>query len=162
MPTSLDSQVRYLVQTKLHPPHISREIVARPRLLTLFEPEAELTLVIAAAGYGKTTLLCDWLSALHRPAAWLTLDGDDDNLVQVLTYLTLAMRRPFHGFGDARFDRPLDIGDRISIADAAGYTMVKKNWFNGVNMPSIAIRELDGSVRLVRAFSYQDYADSLS
>ncbi len=105
MPTSLDSQVRYLVQTKLHPPHISREIVARPRLLTLFEPEAELTLVIAAAGYGKTTLLCDWLSALHRPAAWLTLDGDDDNLVQFLTYLTLAMRRPFPGFGDALFDQ---------------------------------------------------------
>ena len=31
-------------------------------------------------------------------------------------------------FGDAQFDRPLEIGDRISIADAAGYTMVKKNW----------------------------------
>ena len=52
-------------------------------------------------------------------------------------------------FGDARFARPLRVGDRISVADAAGYTMVKKNWFNGVNMPSIAIRALDGSIRLV-------------
>ena len=65
-------------------------------------------------------------------------------------------------FGDARFERPLAVGDRISVADAAGYTMVKKNWFNGVNMPSIAIRELDGSVRLVREFGYEDYASSLS
>lgn len=65
-------------------------------------------------------------------------------------------------FGDARFPQPLHVGDRISVADAAGYTMVKKNWFNGVNMPSIAIRELDGTVRLVREFGYEDYASSLS
>ncbi|MEI2805744.1 carboxynorspermidine decarboxylase [Albidovulum sp.] len=65
-------------------------------------------------------------------------------------------------FGDARFEAPLSVGDRISVADAAGYTMVKKNWFNGVNMPSIAIRELDGTVRLVREFGYEDYASSLS
>lgn len=65
-------------------------------------------------------------------------------------------------FGDARFEKPLSVGDRISVRDAAGYTMVKKNWFNGVNMPSIAIRELDGSIRLVREFGYEDYASSLS
>ncbi len=65
-------------------------------------------------------------------------------------------------FGDARFPQPLTVGDRISVADAAGYTMVKKNWFNGVKMPSIAIRELDGQVRLVREFGYEDYAASLS
>lgn len=65
-------------------------------------------------------------------------------------------------FGDARFERPLQVGDRISIQDAAGYTMVKKNWFNGVKMPAIAIRELDGSIRLVRDFGYEDYASSLS
>ncbi|AGT09893.1 carboxynorspermidine decarboxylase [Paracoccus aminophilus] len=65
-------------------------------------------------------------------------------------------------FGEGRFPKPLEIGDRISIADAAGYTMVKKNWFNGVAMPSIAIKEEDGSVRLVRAFTYADYKSSLS
>ena len=43
-------------------------------------------------------------------------------------------------FGDASFAKPLEIGDRVSIQDAAGYTMVKKNWFNGVKMPSIAIK----------------------
>ena len=65
-------------------------------------------------------------------------------------------------FGDARFDRPLQVGDRISIGDAGGYTMVKKNWFNGIHMPAIAIRELDGSVRVVRKFSFDDYVSSLS
>jgi carboxynorspermidine decarboxylase len=40
--------------------------------------------------------------------------------------------------------------------------MVKKNWFNGVRMPSIAVRDLDGSVRLVRAFDYADFESNLS
>ncbi len=65
-------------------------------------------------------------------------------------------------FGEFSFDRELRPGDRISIRDAAGYTMVKKNWFNGVQMPSIVVRELDGRLRLVREFSYGDYLSSLS
>ncbi len=65
-------------------------------------------------------------------------------------------------FGEFNFDQELKVGDRISIQDAAGYTMVKKNWFNGVQMPSIAIRELDGSIRTVREFDYADYEQSLS
>lgn len=64
-------------------------------------------------------------------------------------------------FGDFNFARPLQIGDRLSIADAAGYTMVKKNWFNGVKMPSIVVKELDGSETVVREFGYADYRDSL-
>ncbi|OOY20138.1 carboxynorspermidine decarboxylase [Thioclava sp. DLFJ5-1] len=65
-------------------------------------------------------------------------------------------------FGEARFDKPLEIGDRISIADAAGYTMVKKNWFNGVAMPAIAIRREDGNIDRIRDFTYEDYRASLS
>ncbi len=65
-------------------------------------------------------------------------------------------------FGEARFAAPLQVGDRISIGDAAGYTMVKKNWFNGVHMPSIAVKDANGSVRVVREFSFDDYVNSLS
>ena len=65
-------------------------------------------------------------------------------------------------FGEAGFDRPLQIGDRVSIQDAAGYTMVKKNWFNGVAMPAIARREEDGTIRTVRSFGYDEYKGSLS
>jgi len=65
-------------------------------------------------------------------------------------------------FGEAGFDAPLQIGDRISIGDAGGYTMVKKNWFNGIHMPAIAIKDFDGSVREVRKFSFDDYVSSLS
>ncbi|NLG76206.1 MAG: carboxynorspermidine decarboxylase [Xanthomonadaceae bacterium] len=65
-------------------------------------------------------------------------------------------------FGEFRFERPLAVGDRLSIQNAAGYTMVKKNWFNGVRMPSIVVRELDGALRLQREFGFDDYVASLS
>ncbi|WP_353475686.1 carboxynorspermidine decarboxylase (plasmid) [Salipiger sp. H15] len=65
-------------------------------------------------------------------------------------------------FGEFNFPKALNPGDRLSIQDAAGYTMVKKNWFNGVQMPSIAIRELDGTERLVRDFTYDDFSAALS
>lgn len=65
-------------------------------------------------------------------------------------------------FGEFDFPEPLQVGSRISIRDAAGYTMVKKNWFNGLTMPAIAVRELDGSEHLVRQFGFQDYVNSLS
>jgi carboxynorspermidine decarboxylase len=65
-------------------------------------------------------------------------------------------------FGEFRFPAPLRPGDRLSIQDAAGYTMVKKNWFNGVRMPAIAVRELDGTTRVVRTFGYDDFVAALS
>ena len=64
-------------------------------------------------------------------------------------------------FGEFNFPAPLNVGDRLSIADAAGYTMVKKNWFNGVKMPSIVIKELDGSMTVAREFGYGDFVGNL-
>ena len=65
-------------------------------------------------------------------------------------------------FGEFKFDKALQVGDRLSFQDTAGYTMVKKNWFNGVKMPSIAIRQLDGSIELVKEFGYDDFEQNLS
>lgn len=65
-------------------------------------------------------------------------------------------------FGTFNFEVPLQIGDIIRISDAAGYTMVKKNWFNGLQMPSIVVRRLDGKVELICSFEYDDYVKSLS
>ncbi|OYU17492.1 MAG: carboxynorspermidine decarboxylase [Rhodobacteraceae bacterium PARR1] len=64
-------------------------------------------------------------------------------------------------FGEFNFPAPLNVGDRLSIADAAGYTMVKKNWFNGVKMPSIVVKELDGSMTVAREFGYGDFVGNL-
>ncbi|MBN2097353.1 MAG: carboxynorspermidine decarboxylase [Candidatus Omnitrophica bacterium] len=65
-------------------------------------------------------------------------------------------------FGLYRFKTPLKVGSTIRFSDAAGYTMVKKNWFNGLKMPAIAVKRLNGKIDLVRRFNYQDFLNSLS
>lgn len=65
-------------------------------------------------------------------------------------------------FGCYRFEQPLEIGSQLRIADAAGYTMVKKNWFNGLQMPAIAVKRLNGEIEVVQSYDYQDYKNSLS
>ena len=49
-----------------------------------------------------------------------------------------------------------------AYAMMAGYTMVKKNWFNGLPMPSIAVRRLSGKMEVVRKFGYGEFKGSLS
>ncbi|MDR1928590.1 MAG: carboxynorspermidine decarboxylase [Endomicrobium sp.] len=65
-------------------------------------------------------------------------------------------------FGKYKLSRKLKIGSIIRFIDAAGYTIVKKNWFNGVAMPSIIIKRLNGKIEMVRKFSYYDFLKNLS
>lgn len=65
-------------------------------------------------------------------------------------------------FGTFTFNESLQVGSEVRFADAAGYTMVKKNWFNGLQMPAIAVRRLNGTVEVVRQFTYRDFLHNLS
>jgi len=64
--------------------------------------------------------------------------------------------------GDYSFDRPLCVGDQLIFEDMAIYSMVKTNTFNGMCLPSIALRREDGTVKVIRRFGYQDFKDRLS
>jgi len=65
-------------------------------------------------------------------------------------------------FGTQKLSRPLRVGDEIRFENAAGYTMVKKNWFNGLKMPSIVIKRLNGKLDLVQESNYNNFKNSLS
>jgi carboxynorspermidine decarboxylase len=65
-------------------------------------------------------------------------------------------------WGTYDFEEPVNIGDYIVFDNAARYTMVKASWFNGVQMPSIVVKRLDGSVDVVREFTYDDFRTTLS
>ena len=56
------------------------------------------------------------------------------------------------------FKHELNEGDTVVFGDMAIYTMVKNNTFNGVNLPDIVVRHVDGSEELVRKFRYDDFA----
>ena len=65
-------------------------------------------------------------------------------------------------FGEYALDKPLTIGDKVAFGNAAGYTMVKKNWFNGVAMPAIVICNEQGELKVQKTFGYEDFKASLS
>ncbi len=88
-----------LIKTKLSAPQRRASLVQRPRLLSLLSDTCSktLTLICAPAGYGKTTLLIDWLACLlqkeehsHSPICWLSLDDGDNDVTLFLNYLIAA------------------------------------------------------------------------
>ena len=64
--------------------------------------------------------------------------------------------------GDYSFDTQLQIGDKIIFEDQMHYTMVKATTFNGIKLPSIAIKRLNGDIEILREFSYEDFKERLS
>ena len=59
--------------------------------------------------------------------------------------------------GTYTFPHPLAEGDRVVFEDMAIYSMVKNNTFNGMPLPSIAVRRIDGTVETLKAFGYADF-----
>ena len=93
-----------LIQTKLTPPRRPRRWVSRRALVERLGTalERKLTLMVAPAGFGKSTLLAEWRDALIEKdyaVAWLSLDRDDDDLNQFVAYLLAALSRASSGIG---------------------------------------------------------------
>jgi len=63
--------------------------------------------------------------------------------------------------GDYSFDHELTVGERIVLLDMSHYTMVKTSTFNGVRLPSIALRHEGDRYELVKRFGYESYRDRL-
>jgi LuxR family transcriptional regulator, maltose regulon positive regulatory protein len=98
-----------LLGTKLYIPRSRRGLVPRPRLSERLDRGAasRLTLVSAPAGFGKTTLVTEWLAAGpaapadERLAAWLSLDRADNDPASFWTYVIAALRTVASGVGES-------------------------------------------------------------
>lgn len=96
-----------LLSTKFNIPTTGGKIIGRPRLLRLLDASLEknirLTLVCGPAGYGKTTVVSDWLQSSKEippdQVAWLTIDIEDNDLTRLVTYLVAALQRISPGAG---------------------------------------------------------------
>jgi len=83
-----------LLVTKLHVPRPRLHLVHRPRLIQRLQQgmEQALTLVSAPIGFGKSTLLSDWLASSAIPVAWLSLELQDNEPARFLSYLLAALQ----------------------------------------------------------------------
>ncbi len=84
-----------LLTTKLYIPPTRPELVPRPRLIEQLNVglHHKMTLVSAPAGFGKTTLVSEWVAGCERPAAWLSLDEGDNDLRRFLAYFIAALNQ---------------------------------------------------------------------
>src|SRR5437763_14952130 len=83
-----------ILATKLYIPRLRPNVVSRPRLLERLNEglQRKLTLISAPAGFGKTTLVSEWVEGIERPTAWLSLDEGDNDPTRFLTYLVAALQ----------------------------------------------------------------------
>ena len=95
-----------LLFTKLHVPRPRARFVPRSHLTELLQRGMEhaLTLVSAPAGFGKTTLLAQWLAESDTLVAWLSLEPEDNDPVRFLTYLIAALQTVDAHLGTAALD----------------------------------------------------------
>ena len=91
-----------LIRTKFHLPSIRSSLVHRPGLeeSILMGLQGRLTLVIAPAGFGKTTLTASSVAHCGMPVAWLSLDKNDNQLDRFLNYLVSALQEIDNVFGN--------------------------------------------------------------
>ena len=84
-----------ILATKLYIPPSRSKIVLRPRLIERLteglSASRKLTLVSAPAGFGKTTLVSEWVAGCDQKVAWLSLDEADNDPARFLTYLFSAL-----------------------------------------------------------------------
>ncbi len=90
-----------LLKTKVHIPKARSDLVRRTRLEEQLNAnqKVKLTLISAPAGFGKTTLLCDWAQDVERSVAWISLDQGDNDLTRFLSYVVMALQGIDGSFG---------------------------------------------------------------
>ncbi|WP_410832705.1 LuxR C-terminal-related transcriptional regulator [Paraburkholderia sp. SIMBA_030] len=107
------SGLHFFLATKIVPPRVPVDLIARPRLVGLAERAANkrLTVIKAPAGFGKTSLALTWLDRLRASGAqvaWLSLDTEDDEPARFLNYLAHALRRACEKVGAAAISLTAD------------------------------------------------------
>src|SRR5213080_4423014 len=86
-----------MLTTKLYLPRLRPNVVSRPRLIERLNEGLyrKLILISAPAGFGKTTLVSEWVEGIERPrarTAWLSLDEGDNDPARFLAYLVAALQ----------------------------------------------------------------------
>ncbi|NIW44503.1 MAG: LuxR family transcriptional regulator, partial [Gammaproteobacteria bacterium] len=95
-----------LLLTKLYIPRSKPKLVPRPHLLARLNSitDYKLTLISASAGYGKSTLLSQWVEQTDLAVAWISLDDSDNEPEQFLSYFIKALQTIKNDIGEVALE----------------------------------------------------------
>src|SRR6266571_8309075 len=99
-------KVTPILATKLYLPRLRPNVVSRPRLIERLNEglHRKLTLIAAPAGFGKTTLVSEWVAFIERATARRSLDEGDNDPARFLAYLVAALQTIAATLGEGVLD----------------------------------------------------------
>lgn len=115
---SAEDDGRWVADAKFEPNRPKINLVLRQRLLTCLENSlaGKLAVIIAPAGFGKSTLLCQWFELIsHKQikTAWLSLDKNDSDVREFLSYIAISLAHADVDIGE------LEVGARNGFSDSS-------------------------------------------
>ena len=126
-----------ILKTKFYRPEITPDVVRRKALFGKLDQyfHYSLTLISAAAGYGKSTLVSHWLETVSYPFSWISLDRQDNDLFIFLNYFLSALQNIDQGFGQR-------IRSLLSSREGLSVSLLARNLINdidGIEQPFILV-----------------------
>ncbi|MFS0653776.1 LuxR C-terminal-related transcriptional regulator [Brevibacillus sp. 179-C 9.1 HS] len=108
-----------IIATKLHIPRSRSPLVVRSRLTHRLHEglDRALTLITAPAGYGKTTLLGEWVTTLEKPVAWVSIDQADNDRMRFWAHTIAALKQAYPSFDEQAVLRH-------AVEDPSGFSLI--------------------------------------
>ncbi len=163
----VEALVKLLKNFKKKYPHL--KIYLEPGEAVAWESGYLLCTVLDIVKNGMDIVILDTSAETHMPDVLAmpykpSIKGASSNINEKEFIYKLAGNTCLAGdiIGDYSFDKKLKIGDKIILEDMIHYTMVKTTTFNGINLPSIAIKLNKTSYKIIKNFGYNDYKFRLS
>ncbi|MBB6732157.1 LuxR C-terminal-related transcriptional regulator [Cohnella zeiphila] len=162
-----------IISTKIQVPYVNTPLVQRQALIQRLHKgiKGKLTLVVAPAGYGKSTLLSEWAKSCETPVAWVSLDARDNDFERFWTYAIASVDQSYPSFGASlpqhlKNIQPDDYDAFLSallgeFTGLPGHLILVLDDFHTIDLPSIndalayMLDYLPASVHIVVASRHQ-------
>lgn len=138
-------------------------IYLEPGEAIVWEAGYFITTVLDVVNNGMPIAILDASAVCHAPDITELgyrpplMGADAPNVLPYTVRLAGKTCLPEDIFGDYSFDHPLQVGERLVFRDMAINTLTKATMYTGIAMPSVAVRAVDGSCKVLRTFSFEDY-----
>jgi DNA-binding SARP family transcriptional activator len=134
-------QSNFFLRTKLLPPRAVSELLERPRLTTRLQANinAPITMVAADAGFGKTTLIADFVRKQPRPTVWYQLDHTDADPIVFLTYIAHGIKSIAPDFGEAIFPYLSEANEELHRVPERAVDLLINEVLQSVEQPFILV-----------------------